>query len=138
MPETDAYTVILGAALPLALVTLPPIQARAWATGAFVLAGLYTMLVLGGGETRPWTLLAAWATIAPIPVIAAVVHLRTRRPALWIIFVTHVVYVAAITRVADYTGSVLVVVISFIALIALTVLVLWFLTRFSPDAQPSS
>lgn len=138
VPETDDFTVMLGVALPLALVSLRPIQSRASATGAFVLAGLFASLILGGGEPRPWTMLASWATIAPLPVIAALVGSRSQGLPSWVVLVVHFVYVAAITRVADYTESALVVLAGFIVLISLVVAVLWVMPRSSPDDQPAS
>ena len=138
VPETDDFTVILGVALPLAVVTLRPIQSRASATGAFVLAGLFVMLVLGGGEPRPWTILASWAAIAPIPVVAALGGLRSRGSSSWVLFAVHVVYVAVMTRVADYTESALVVAVGFVVLISLVVATLWFAPQSSSDGQPAS
>ncbi len=138
VPETDEFTVILGAALPLAFVTLRPIQSRALATGAFVLAGLFALLVLGGGEPRPWTMLSSWATIAPLPLIAALSGFRSRELPSWVVLTVHVIYVAAITRVADYTESAFVVLAGFIVLISLVVVVLWFVPQSSPRDQPDS
>lgn len=138
VPETDDFTVMLGVALPLALVTLRPIQSRAWATGAFVLAGLFVSLVLGGGEPRPWTVLASWATIAPLPVIAALVGFRPQRLSSWVVLAVHFIYVAAITRVADYTESVFVVAVGFVVLISLVVAILWFAPQSSPHDKPAA
>ncbi|MFP4554500.1 MAG: hypothetical protein ACLFRT_11650 [Actinomycetota bacterium] len=136
--ETDDFTVMLGVALPLALVTLRPMQAQAWATGAFVLAGLFALLVLGGGEVRPWTMLASWATIAPLPVIASLVGFRPQGLSAWAVLAVHFIYVAVITRVADYTESALVVFFALVVLISLVAATLWFAPQSSPDAQPAS
>ncbi len=138
VPETDDFTVLLGVALPLALVTLRPIQSRALATGAFVLAGLLALLVLGGGEPRPWTMLSSWATIAPLPVIAALIGFRSRELSASVVLTVHVIYVAAITRVADYTESAFVVLAGFIVLISLVVVVLWVVPQPSPRDEPAS
>lgn len=138
VPETDNFTVMLGVALPLALVTLRPIQSRAWATGAFVLAGLFALLVLGGGEPRPWTMLASWATIAPLPVIAVLVGIRSQGLSSWVVLAVHLIYIAAITRVADYTESALIVAVGFVVLISLVVATLWFAPQSPPRDQPAS
>lgn len=138
VPETDDFTVMLGVALPLALVTLRPIESRTLATGAFVLAGLFVLLGLGGGEPRPWTMLASWATIAPLPLIAAVGGFTPRRPSSWAVLLIHFIYVAAVTRVADYTESALVVAAGFVVLISLVVATLWFAPQSSPRDQPVS
>lgn len=138
VPETDDFTVMLGVALPLALVTLRPIQSRALATGAFALAGLFALLVLGGGEPRPWTMLASFATIAPLPVIAAVGSFTPRRPSSWAVLLIHFIYVVAITRVADYTESALVVAVGLVVLISLVVAALWSAPQSPPRDEPGS
>lgn len=83
-------------------------------------------------------MLASWATIAPLPVIAAVAGLRRSPLRGWVILLTHVVYVALVTRIADYTESALVVFVGFAVLVSLVVAVLWFMPRSLSDDRTAS
>jgi hypothetical protein len=124
VPETDNLVVLVGAAIPMGLVTLPPVRAKVSAGGALALAGVFAFLVLDGGVPRPWTVASSWAMIATIPVLAAVLHTRVRRPTRFVILAVHVVYVVVTTRIADVTESDLVILVSFLLLITLAALVL--------------
>jgi hypothetical protein len=124
VPETDLFVVLLGAAVPMSLVTLWPLSARPSTAGALTLAGVFAWMVLYGGIPRPWTVVGSWAMIAPIPVMAALIHRGMGRPGMVVTLLIHFVYVAIVSRVADYTDSVsMVVVWSAIALVAVGVAV---------------
>lgn len=112
VPETDMLVVMLGAAVPMGLVTLRPIQARASAAGALGLAAVFSWLVLDGGLARPWTIEASWAAAALIPLTAVILRYEVARPGRLLILATQLVYVAVVTRVADYTESELVVLVA--------------------------
>lgn len=112
VPETDMLVVMLGAAVPMGLVTLRPIQARASAAGAVGLAAIFSWLVLDGGLARPWTIEASWAAAALIPLTAVILRYEIARPGRLLILATHLVYVAVVTRIADYTESELVVLVA--------------------------
>jgi hypothetical protein len=124
VPETDLFVVLLGVALPMGLITLWPLSARPSAAGALALAGVFAWMVLYGGIPRPWTVAASWALVASIPVMAALIHRGMGRPGRLVTLLIHFVYVAIVSRVADYTDSVsLVVVWSAVALVAVGVAV---------------
>lgn len=110
IPETDLFVVLLGAAIPLGLVTLWPSSARPSAAGALALAGVFAWLVIQGGMPRPWTVAASWAAVATIPFIAALINRGFGHPGRIAIVVIDLVYAAVVTRVADYTDSVIAVV----------------------------
>jgi hypothetical protein len=116
VPETDMLIVLLGAALPLGLATLPPPRARVSAAGALALSAVFAWLVLNGGMPRPWTIASSWAVAAAIPMFAALIKLRPGRPGILAVLAVHLIYVALITRVADYTESALVVLAAFVVL----------------------
>lgn len=105
VPETDMVNVMLGAALPMALVTLPPIRTRSSMAGALAVAGLFAWLMLEGGESRPWTLAAVSASVALLPMTAVAVLAREKRPRYLLTIGAVGLCVAAITRVADMTQS---------------------------------
>jgi peptidoglycan/LPS O-acetylase OafA/YrhL len=87
--------------------------------GAMAIAGLFGGLTTGGGSDRPWTLIAAWAAGAGILVVAGASLLRERPPRQSLVLLVHLVFVIAITRVADYTDSEIVVFLWLIVLVAL-------------------
>jgi len=124
VPETDLFVGLLGVALPMGLVTLWPLSGRPSAAGSLALAGVFALLVLEGGLPRPWTVLASWATIASIPLMAALISQGMGRPGRVVTLIIHFAYVGLVTRVADYTDSGFVVVIgSAVALVAVGVVV---------------
>lgn len=118
VPETDQLTVLVGAVIPFGLLTLRPVQARASMAGAMAFAGLFGWLSIAGGSTRPWTVVAAWAAGAGILLVAGASWMRERRPRRLLVLLVHLVFVAAITRVADYTDSEVVVFVWLILLVA--------------------
>lgn len=109
VPETDAITVLVGAAIPFGLASLPPLRARAWVAGSLALSGATAWLVFVAGEPRPWTIAAAWATLATLPILGALVTIRPGSYNRYLVIGIHVVYVLVITRVADITDSPIVV-----------------------------
>jgi hypothetical protein len=69
VPETETARALLGASLPLALATLPPIWARLGYSGAFALAGILVWVVATGGEARSASVVGGWACIGAIAVL---------------------------------------------------------------------
>jgi hypothetical protein len=137
VPETDLVTVMLGAGLPIGVATLPPIRARATATGALALSAVLVWLAIEGGTPRPWTVATAWATFATIPLMALLIKSAGIRPRRSLLFVIHVVYVAAISRVADNTESEVVVLLWFLPLIVLTALAILLIPGSRKTELPS-
>lgn len=121
VPETDLVSVLLGVALPMALVTLRPVRASASATGALAAASLFVWLSVDGGAIRPWTFVAAVAASVTIPLAAIVLSGARAGPSRPAVLVTHVAYVVLITRVADYTESVVVVLLVSLGVLGLAV-----------------
>jgi len=105
VPETDMITVLVGAAIPFGLVTLRPLRARAWVAGSLALSGMMAWLVFFEGIQREWTIAAAWATLATLPVLGIFVRIRPRSYNMYLVLGIHLVYVVMITRVADITDS---------------------------------
>lgn len=136
VPETDNFNVILGAVLPLAIATLRPIHTRLLFAGALATSAVFAWLVLDGGAPRVWTVLVGWATLATLPVIYAVSRIKDRALPASTVVLTHLVYVIAITRVADNTRSVVVVMVWFVILIALVAGVVWLLATPSNAKRP--
>jgi hypothetical protein len=66
VPETEQARILLGAALPLAVATLPPVNARLSHGGAFALAGVIAWIVAIGGEARPASIIGGWACLGAI------------------------------------------------------------------------
>jgi hypothetical protein len=69
VPETETARALLGASIPLAVATLPPIRARLGYSGAFALAGLLVWVVATGGEARSASIVGGWACIGAIAVL---------------------------------------------------------------------
>lgn len=135
VPETDEVVVMLGAAIPMGLATLRPLRGRPSAAGALALAGVFAWLVVQGGAPRPWTIAASLAAAATIPLIAAMTW-RVGRPRPILAGVVHVVYVVAMTRVADYTDSVLAVSFWLAGLVVLAGLTLVLVPTKSRETTP--
>jgi hypothetical protein len=69
VPETETARALLGASIPLAVATLPPIRARLGYSGAFALAGLVVWVVATGGEARSASVVGGWACIGAIALL---------------------------------------------------------------------
>ena len=109
VPETDMITVLVGAAIPFGLATLPPLRAKAWITGSLALSSLMTWLAFFEGVPREWTIAAAWATLATLPIFGILVRIRPASYNRYFVLGIHVLYVVVVTRVADITDSVVAV-----------------------------
>ena len=137
IPETDAIVILLGAAVPMGFVTLPPTRGRALAMGSICLAGLFGWFILEGGSVRPWTLAPSWATVGLIAVVALALNRRVPIPAKPWILGLQIAYVAVVTRFADISQSVLVVVGASAITLAVASLALLFLPAEKPR-EPAS
>ncbi len=80
VPETETARAMLGASLPLALATLPPIHAKLRFSGAFALAGILVWVAATGGEAREASIIGGWACIGAI----AILPLYGSRAARWV------------------------------------------------------
>jgi hypothetical protein len=104
VPETDMMEVLLGASLPMALVTLPPIGARTTTSGLLLVAALLGWLTVDGGAGRvvgiagslsmPWVLLI-------VPLVMLIRPQMSRAST----FVVHLVFVVVATRLVDWLPS---------------------------------
>ncbi|HEY6628949.1 MAG TPA: hypothetical protein VI193_08195 [Acidimicrobiia bacterium] len=101
VPETETARALLGASIPLAVATLPPIRARLGYSGAFALAGLLVWVVATGGEARSASIVGGWACIGAIAVLPLynppVVSLVGRKRALTVLI--HALMVVVASRV---------------------------------------
>ena len=128
VPETDMITVLVGAAIPFGLATLPPLRAKAWITGSLALSSLMAWLVFFEGVPREWTIAAAWATLATLPLFGILVRIRPASYNMYFMLGIHVLYVMVVTRVADITDSAIAVAASALFL-AITAGLLAIVTR---------
>lgn len=69
VPDTELARLLLGLSLPLAFATLPPIDARLTSAGAYALAGVFAWIPALGGESRPASIIGAWACIGVIALL---------------------------------------------------------------------
>lgn len=106
IPETDMFTIVVGAALPMGLATLPPTQARAIGLGAFALAATIAWLTIAGGETRPLSVIGGWATFGVLPIVPLlrILGLSVEKPL--VVLGVHVAYAVLATRVVDIWDSI--------------------------------
>ena len=82
VPNTDTARVLLGASTPLALATVRPIAARIGPAGAFALAGLLVAIAIDGGQTRPASIVGAWASIGLLALLPLTVVVTGTKPRL--------------------------------------------------------
>jgi hypothetical protein len=129
VPETDMMTVIVGAAVPLGLATLPPLRARSLSSGAMALAGVFAWLVMDGGLTRPWTVAGGWVVAGIIPLIALTVRSPLKAGPQVLVVLVSALYALVVTRVADFTDSAFVVAASGALLGAVAFGSLWLIRR---------
>ena len=111
VPETDMVEAALGAVLPMAVVTLPPIRARATLAGLALMVGLLGWLIVEGATGRAIPIVGGFVSAG---VVALAPLLGTRRftrggvPALAV----HFLYVLIATRVVDWLESMAAVLIA--------------------------
>lgn len=123
VPETDIVIVFVGAVIPLGLLTLRPIAARLWATGALTYAGLLGWVVMGGGLARPWTIVGAWSAALGITLVAVIGSMRGTRPAR--LFTIYLIYAIVVTRVADFVDTLAPMITAAAVLLVVTGVVAW-------------
>jgi len=101
VPDTELARLLLGVSLPLALATLRPVSAGLTSAGAFALAGVFAWIPALGGESRPASIIGAWASIGMIALIpfAAALWPDRESPGLVSSFVLHSVLVLIAARV---------------------------------------
>lgn len=124
VPETDMVEAILGASLTMALVTLPPINARATTSGLLLVACLLGWLTVDGAAGRDTALIGGLVS-AGLLLLAPLVTLTRRglRPVM--VFGVHVVFVIAATRLVDWVTSAAVVLAAISVLIVAALVVLF-------------
>jgi len=126
VPETDSVTVLVGAAFPLGLATVPPFRARAISAGAFALGSVIAWLTAVGGESNAATIVGGWSAIGIIPLLPLLAH--SHRPARWTMVLSlHVVYVVLVTRAVDVWDSIPALIAATLVLSVLSTLalILW-------------
>ena len=101
VPETDLARLLLGVSLPMALATIPPISAQLTTAGSFALAGVFAWIPALGGESRPASIIGAWACIGMIAIIPLADALWPARPSIGTatLFLFHAVLVLIAARV---------------------------------------
>ena len=120
VPETDMVEAILGASVTMALVTLPPINARATTSGLLLVACLLGWLTVDGAAHRDIALIGGLIS-AGVLLLGPLVTVTRRdlRPA-WV-FGVHVVFVIVATRLVDWIPSLTTLLIALAILILLAV-----------------
>lgn len=98
VPETNGARGLLGLAIPLALATLKPIEARLTTSGAYAVAAVVVWIGATGGSARHASVIGAWASLGMLLLLPLV---RTRLPTapLWPVLVAHALMVFISTRV---------------------------------------
>jgi hypothetical protein len=124
IPETDMFTIAVGAGLGLGLATLAPINARALATGAFALVALLAWLTIAGGETRDLSIIGGWASFGVLPIVPLLGLLSVRPNRQSVVLGVHAVYSILATRVVDIWDSIPISLIVIGALVAIAAVVL--------------
>jgi hypothetical protein len=124
IPETDMFTIAVGAGLGLGLATLAPIRARAFATGAFVLVALVAWLTIAGGETRDLSIIGGWVSFGVLPIVPLLGLMGVRPNRQSVVLGVHVVYSILATRVVDIWDSIPISLVVIGALVAIAAVVL--------------
>lgn len=122
VPSTESARVLLGAAIPMAFGTLPPLGARIYGPGAFPLSGLAIWIVALGGEPRPASIIGGWACLGIL--VALPLLLRNREwPGIkiWKVVVGHAVTVLVASRVVGLQDSMVVAMVGLAILISVLV-----------------
>ena len=104
VPETDMVEVLLGLSLPMALVTMPPVNARATTPGLLLVASLLGWLTLDGAAGRD---IEAVGGLLSAGVLLLAPLVRIWRPGIdrrWV-FGVHVVFVIVATRLVDWLAD---------------------------------
>ena len=135
IPETDMFTIAVGAGLGLGLATLAPIRARAFATGAFVLVALVAWLTIAGGETRDLSIIGGWVSFGVLPMVPLLGLMGVRPNRQSVVLGVHVVYSILATRVVDIWDSIPISLVVIGALVAIAAVVL---VRFGVTAAVES
>jgi hypothetical protein len=119
VPSTESARVLLGAAMPMAFGTLPPVGAWVHGPGAFPLSGLAVWVVAFGGEPRPASLIGGWACLG---ILVALPLLLRNRPwsgiKIWMVVVGHAVIVLLASRVVGLQDSLAVAMVGLGILVA--------------------
>ena len=124
IPETDMFTIAVGAGLGLGLATLAPIRARAFATGAFVLVALVAWLTIAGGETRDLSIIGGWVSFGVLPMVPLLGLMGVRPNRQSVVLGVHFVYSILATRVVDIWDSIPISLVVIGALVAIAAVVL--------------
>ena len=133
VPDTDLARLLLGVSLPLGLATSPPMSARVTGAGAFALAGVFAWIPALGGESRPASIIGAWACIGMIAIVPIANEVwPARRPVgTTTVFVIHTVLVLIAARVIGLGTSAVPAAIAAVFLYAGTLLLVHGLDRRS-------
>lgn len=117
VPEPNEARAVLGAALPLAVATLPVVGARMGPAGAFALAGLLTMVPVEGGITRPASIVGGIACVGVfglVPILARTGRLPRLGP--WTLLGVHAALVLIAARVIGLRQDALPALVAVVAL----------------------
>ncbi len=131
VPETEMARAVLGAAIPMAVATMQPIEARLFAPGAYALAGLAAWVAAVGGAARPASIIGGWACLGLLVILPycrpSASDLLAKRP--WTVLVVHAVVVLVSSRVIGLWESTIPAMLAAAILAGITYLALgYFLT----------
>lgn len=99
VPDTDSARVLLGAALPLAIGSLPREgHLKLSLAGSFPLAGALIWVAATGGEARHGSIVGAWACLGLVLLLPLLAE-RARRLPGWLVIGAHVLLVFITSRV---------------------------------------
>ncbi len=130
VPETEHARALLGVAIPLAVATLSPINARLSTAGAFALAGVLVWVVAIGGDARPASIIGGWGCLGALAILPWVrppaEGLVIRAP--WKVFAGHAVFVLISARLIGLWESAVAATIALLALALVSLLIAGSLT----------
>jgi hypothetical protein len=109
VPETEMARAMLGVAIPMALATVRPTEARLFPAGALAVSGLLAWVAASGGEARPASIIGGWACLGLLIILPFCrpnpADLAETRP--WVVFGIHAVVVMLASRVIGLWESTL-------------------------------
>jgi len=138
VPDTESARVLLGAAVPMAFGTLPPVGAWVHGPGAFPLSGLAIWVVAFGGEPRPASLIGGWACLGILVALPLLLRLRPRSNVkMWIVVVAHAFTVLLASRVIGLQDS-LGVALAGVSILVIVLAVIGLFLSLRPEEVPTS
>lgn len=136
VPDTDLARILVGIAVPLAVVTLPPFAVRISGPGAFGLAGALAWLPLWGGEQRTGSVIGAWACLGMIALLPVANRLvGGLKISMWQLVALHIGVVLVSARVIGLWDRATVAAFGVAVLAAAILVVVTVIRRQHPPAE---